>query len=264
MTGGSTGGRVPRRVRVRLHTMVTSTYSRAPITEAVIELRFPAAIAANVYDKAARRLAAEFPLGEDIQTSTFQIDMSAQKATTQSTFGGKRLSNLDHTRIVLITRQYFASSMLTPYLGWDLFIEGVRQNWSRSKLRADAWPLIRIGLRYLNRIDVPKPSSGGIEMSEYLTIAPKLPLGVPDLTDYILQLSARLDGPIYKLIVNSSTIPSPLVGHLSFVLDIDVFREVDIPNKEADIWSVLEEMRLLKNRIFEGSITDKARDLFNK
>jgi uncharacterized protein (TIGR04255 family) len=49
---------------------------------------------------------------------------------------------------------------------------------------------------------------------------------------------------------------------VSVVLDIDVFRAIDVPSSEDEIWSLMEHLRTIKNQLFEASITDKARELF--
>jgi uncharacterized protein (TIGR04255 family) len=56
---------------------------------------------------------------------------------------------------------------------------------------------------------------------------------------------------------------SPLERHFSVLLDIDVVREVDVPQKDNEIWKELDLMRTHKNRIFEECVTDSARKLFD-
>jgi uncharacterized protein (TIGR04255 family) len=48
----------------------------------------------------------------------------------------------------------------------------------------------------------------------------------------------------------------------SVVLDIEISRRVDVPQAEDGLWTFMEELRAAKNQLFEGSITDKARGLF--
>jgi uncharacterized protein (TIGR04255 family) len=46
-------------------------------------------------------------------------------------------------------------------------------------------------------------------------------------------------------------------------LDIDVSRAGDPPQKDDEIWALIDRIRVHKNHIFEESVTDKARELFN-
>jgi uncharacterized protein (TIGR04255 family) len=63
--------------------------------------------------------------------------------------------------------------------------------------------------------------------------------------------------------VITETLIDPLAPNVvSIVLDIDIFRTDDLPSEEAALWAVVEQLRNAKNKVFEGCITDKARELF--
>ncbi len=47
----------------------------------------------------------------------------------------------------------------------------------------------------------------------------------------------------------------------SILLDLDLFKAHELPQNEASLWSLLEELHCKKNEIFEGCITDRTRDL---
>jgi uncharacterized protein (TIGR04255 family) len=55
----------------------------------------------------------------------------------------------------------------------------------------------------------------------------------------------------------------PLVGFAALVLDIDVFRETNIPRRDEDLWALVNRIRTYKNNIFETCITDQSRALFD-
>jgi uncharacterized protein (TIGR04255 family) len=63
-------------------------------------------------------------------------------------------------------------------------------------------------------------------------------------------------------IASSIVAPPPLIDHISFLLDIDVFRSEQIPGREDELWTVIDEARAIKNTIFERCITDETRKLF--
>ena len=65
-----------------------------------------------------------------------------------------------------------------------------------------------------------------------------------------------------KLILTEALLP-PQGDRLGVILDIDLFREnVSINAESAEIWDILEAFRVRKNKYFEASITDAARELF--
>ena len=65
------------------------------------------------------------------------------------------------------------------------------------------------------------------------------------------------------LILNAGSADSPLVKNTSFLLDLDISREISLPKNDDALWAVVDEVRVLKNRIFEACITDEARGLFS-
>ena len=50
---------------------------------------------------------------------------------------------------------------------------------------------------------------------------------------------------------------------LPFILDIDVFQELNVDKSIEHLTINFNEMRLIKNEIFENCITDKTRQLFS-
>jgi uncharacterized protein (TIGR04255 family) len=61
----------------------------------------------------------------------------------------------------------------------------------------------------------------------------------------------------------STIVPAALINHYSLLLDIDVFRTEQIPNRDDELWKVVDEVRGVKDGIFEGCITQKSRELFD-
>ena len=64
------------------------------------------------------------------------------------------------------------------------------------------------------------------------------------------------------LTLNTSSAPSPLLGHAAIIVDIDIAREGDAPQNDEEIYALLNEIRVKKNDIFEACITPRARELF--
>ena len=88
-------------------------------------------------------------------------------------------------------------------------------------------------------------------------------IGQAPLAGYVMQVTVLTENPLWRTTVTSAVVsPPPLLNHLSFLLDIDLFRTEKIPGKEGDLWQTIDEARALKNRIFEQCITDEARKLF--
>ena len=61
------------------------------------------------------------------------------------------------------------------------------------------------------------------------------------------------------VVVHMATVPSPLLNHASFALDIDFGREVNVPQADDGLWSYIEQIRDRKNVLFEACITERTR-----
>lgn len=46
------------------------------------------------------------------------------------------------------------------------------------------------------------------------------------------------------------------------LLDIDAFTQSEFEPTDQQVWTVLEQLRVLKNRAFFGTITEKAAELY--
>jgi len=64
------------------------------------------------------------------------------------------------------------------------------------------------------------------------------------------------------LVLTQTAISPPHPDMNSVILDLDAFRVDPESTSDDQIWTLLEELRKTKNIFFEGSITDKTRDLF--
>lgn len=237
------------------------SYRRAPITEAVIEIRIRGAADAEMLEKLTKRLQEHYPSPPQ-KTVQIAVELSANSAILQQSPQGYRLTASDGAGLVILLPSGIATSRLPPYQGWESFIDQARGNWNIWK-RAVGWrEIIRIGVRYVNRIDVPNPTELPVRVTDYLNFGPNIPnLGAP-MSGFATNAVAPIEDTGLKLILNAGSADSPLVKTTSFILDIDVSRESGLPQSDEDLWLGIDQIRAHKNRIFEACITDRARELF--
>lgn len=118
----------------------------------------------------------------------------------------------------------------------------------------------RVGLRYVNRIDIPLSKGTGINTDDYVTIkldGPRQDLGIIEEFQMRVVKPTEKEGIHYALVLATTAAPMP--GFSSILLDIDVFTRVPTPASGEKLMSALDEMRAEKNNIFEECLTDKAR-----
>jgi uncharacterized protein (TIGR04255 family) len=239
---------------------MVKSYRRPPITEAVIEIKVEGPIERGLIDKVKDRLLTNYPIGPQENTN-FNIELGAEPRV-QKQFLGYRLTAPDGAGVVSVAHSSIGTSKLAPYEGWEPFIARARENWEIWK-RSVGWrKVIRVGVRYLNRIDIPNRSR--LSLSDYLGAYIEVPSKVmPIMASFAFSTTGPLGEDECNLVINSSSTASPLLDATSFIIDLDVSRERDLPQNDEGLWAFIDLMRAHKNRVFEGCITDNTRNLFD-
>src|SRR5215831_3346311 len=190
--------------------MAEQPYKQPPITEAVIELRFAEPIDPDEIAKVSVDLNSLYPVQQPIIGVQLNLLSAQQAGTTAQTIEthGRRLSTEDQTQIVLIWPQMFVCSQLAPYPGWDVFFQRFSRNWDTWKRTLGYRKIMRIGVRYINRIDIPA-TTPLVEHEDYLNVYPQVPALFPSLTAYNVVAQIPLPDIGCTLTLNSSSVPSP-------------------------------------------------------
>jgi uncharacterized protein (TIGR04255 family) len=238
-------------------------YKKAPITEAVIELRLARQFDASLVEGAARRMKDEY-FFEDVDDGVnLKYEVGAPRAELETAWKGRKLSSIDRADCLFFRTNTLVCSRLAPYTGWESFYERAVRGWQAWRKIAGPTELTRLGVRYINRIDIPNASGAPISVEEYLNVSPRSPEFGGPMSSYAIQIARPMNSDDCMLVLNSSTVTPPLVGFAALVLDIDVFRETNIPRRDEDLWALVNRIRTYKNNIFETCITDQSRALFD-
>lgn len=120
--------------------------------------------------------------------------------------------------------------------------------------------VIRLAVRYINRIDLPLPVH---DLKDYLRTVPEVSPDLPQgLAGYFMQVAIPQEDIKSTVLLNETIVPPAKPDVVSVVLDIDIFRTEDLPSEEEPMWGLFEELRIRKNSVFEACITDRTRELF--
>lgn len=245
-------------------------YKCAPITEAVIEIRFEKPLSRELIEKLHERMQHTYVSSTHLAKLDVQVDVQERQATIDEREQGYRLASKDEVDVLLITPGSMICSRLAPYNGWEKFRTCAKDNWKLWKKITGYQKIQRIGARYINRIDIPViPDSTGevtIRVEDYFNVYPEYPDPgmMASMSNFAMQVAGPLGTDNLKLIINTNSVPSPLLDHVSMVLDIDVSLADGVPQKNSSLWKMFEVIRIQKNRIFEESITEMTRSLFEK
>ena len=241
---------------------MTTNYPRPPITEAVIELKYGEQTEVSAVERIARKFAKNYPISEDQEGVELQIDTKSTEVKRERNWSGKKLNSVDQVDIVMVRTDAFSCIRLAPYNGWDEFFSRARAGWDSVLSVLSRRKISRIGVRYINRLDIPISGTASVSIVDFLNVGPNLPAIGGPISQYAFQATRPINSDGCSVTISSGTVPSPLLGHISLTLDIDVFADQISLIRDEDIWGLVMRIRDHKNRIFEASITDRARELF--
>jgi uncharacterized protein (TIGR04255 family) len=238
-------------------------YPRAPITEAVIDIRAQPRAGLSVDDLRELSKGA----GEEFAEANEQYRVTAELApgspttqTTTPTKVGFHFRNASGDKVVQAQIDGWSFSKLAPYESWDVFQKQGRELWIKYRDLVQPKQILRVAVRYINRLDLPLPFD---DFKKYLRTVPEISPDLPQaLSNFFLQAQVPQLDLEALLVINMTIVPPPTPTVASVVLDLDLFRNTNLPQTEGRIWEYFEQLRLRKNKAFEACITDAMRERF--
>jgi uncharacterized protein (TIGR04255 family) len=242
--------------------------SRAPIVEAVIEIRARAEIpwVEQAVSEALKAKLPDYPQfvsqNEVKQEVSFDLVQGSQAKQHDLGWKGLRLQSGDGRHVAQFNRDGFLFSRLHPYESWEKLQGEALRLWGIYCDLARPTETQRTGLRFINRFTLPAQET---RFEDYVEPHAKPPrnLDLPFL-GFFHQDTLAVPGYPYALnVVRTVQPPQDLKTQgLAIILDIDVFtiHPLEIRMDQMNKW--LTEMRWLKNKVFFGSVTEKALESF--
>jgi uncharacterized protein (TIGR04255 family) len=247
---------------------VFEIFPKAPIVEAVIDIRAPAV---EVFEEPSVRSHLEVELTgynflDSRRLMRGEVKLEQGKPPSQMVkdlgWKGLRFQSLDKKHIAQFNRDGFVFSRLEPYVNWTQFTSEGLKLWKVFKELAKPAQIDRIGLRLINRIVLP---FGELKFEDYIQPAPAPPggLDLPFINYFHQDTLAVLGHPYAINVIQTIQRPpaAPTQG-VALILDIDVSTTQGFKLEEANLSQHLKEMRWLKNKVFFGNTTEKAKEMF--
>lgn len=240
-------------------------YSRAPIAEAIIDVTVEPAPGVTAADLAGLLEQDESLLtGQDkLIFATGQVEFRPgvpAKASASEEEHGFKFSSEDGKNICQARLSGYGFSRLAPYENWEQFCEQAVRLWRRYRLVAKPTKVLRLAVRYINRIDIPADT---VDMKEYFLTSPEVSPRLPQqMAGFFMQIRLPQEDIAAMLVLNQTIVPPRQPESTSIVLDLDLFRDLDVPQDDDAMWSYFEVLHARKNEVFEACITDRTRELF--
>jgi len=241
------------------------TYKKAPVVQAVLQLQFQKPISAKHVEKITKKASTFYPSVEPLMDYEISVDPAINGGSPKmtATRASSRMQAADPSQMFTVGPGQFTTSQLAPYLGWQEFFQRFIRDFNMIT-KITGHPLFnRIGLRYINRLDVPENIATFDIQKEYLNIYPSVSGKLGQYAGNMVHVEFQNAECDSVVLVNSGLNAPVLINHVSYILDIDIVRTNNIPMKFDDLFNCIEKMRKAKNEIFEELVTDKARKLFD-
>ncbi len=240
-----------------------------PIVEAVIEIR--ARAAAGWTDEFLRReMAARLPEYPQQRTQRdVEMEMRIDVAGTteqrhRDAWRGVRVTSSDQSQIVQFNRDGFVFSRVPPYCGWRAFREEALRVLVVYLEMAQPTEIERVGLRFINRILPDAPATSLRDLVREWPGPPK-GLDLPVLGSLHRDVFQVTGQPYAVARVQAiETAPVGAADSPGLVLDIDVFTTEPCLPILADIERHAGSMHWLKNKVFFGSVSERALAIFQR
>jgi uncharacterized protein (TIGR04255 family) len=217
-----------------------------------------------VIDAFAAKRKARFPRSEDLVEMKLEINLKDSHKNSSRKVGVKLYSS-DGARVIIFRGDQFALIHLAPYTDWDCLYDEAREHWETLAKILKHKNIAYFSTRYVNRIDIPVDSvDGGVDLQKYFNIGIMIPLAAKTLRLESFATTTTLVAPdeAYRFLVTFSSVPSPLIDCLSFLVNIDLITSGAYPKKDDEAWAFVKSLRSAKNALFEACITDETRKFF--
>lgn len=245
--------------------------AKAPITEAVIDIwaNAPADVREVSFAEFKDLLRDEYPFFETrgvieatVNVKNESEEMKFSQALKDKGFQSLWLRSKDKLNIAQFRLDGFAVNRLRPYEGWSKLRDEAQKLWAIFVKNIRPRSVTRIAVRYINHLHgIPGPVESFTELNDYLVCVPVVPPEHPQLPVTFYSRTVTRD-PNEIQVNFIQTLETPAIETprrpLTAIIDIDAYRQFDSIDPEDDkIWSILEEIREVKNRVFFASLTEK-------
>ena len=238
----------------------------APITEALIDFRVSQLgkpLNEASLDLLKPGLQERYPTWQRQDFVEARIEVkgpSIRQDATDKQFRGFLFRARDERSIAQFRVDGFTYNRLKPYPSWEDILPEAISLWRLYVETAAPVLVTRTAVRYINHLRLPFPERGLIQ---YLAAPPVAPEGYPRfLSGFLTRVTLHEPEEGLAAIVTQASEQGLEAAHLTIILDIDAFSDMEFIPGSDRLLSMLERLRALKNGIFFGSLTEDAVRLF--
>jgi hypothetical protein len=142
-------------------------YPRPPITEAVVELRYEGQLNVRETERVRDRFKPRYPTVEQLQMVEVLFGEGGT-ATPKFVPAGFKMTDKNALDVLMIKTNALGTIRLAPYERWETLKGRAEENWEvLEKVLNTRKRVVRIGARFINRIDIPSDLLGSKDVGEF-------------------------------------------------------------------------------------------------
>ncbi len=240
-------------------------YKNSPISEAVCEFQFgqdspwDLTVPGLVYEK----VRTAFPKRSQIARVTLGISADAGGIGQQlGAVPIMRFLSEDEKLLIQVGTHLLSVNHLKPYSSWQNFLPVIQDGFKAYREVASPKSIHRIGLRYINTIQITGQS---IDLEDYFEFRPYVGPNLPQtIGPFTLSVQLPFEGSRDILNLRLASLAGISSEVATIILDLDYF--LAQPGKvELDkVFTWVDSAHTHVEEIFEACITDKLRQTFEE
>lgn len=207
----------------------------------------------------------DYPRREDLVTQSLRVTKQDKELSEELTsrVDGVMFTDTLRKQTVQVRNDGLTFNQLAPYTSFSDYLPSIAKAWDHYAHATGPIVARQVGLRYVNKIDIPYGSSDLIELSDYFETDPTGPRPDKLITFGFYQQSVALDRVTQNQTKFTITDKKGKRDALTVLIDVETYSPVMATFETWDqILTQIESLRDLKNVVFFGAITERCRELF--
>lgn len=236
-------------------------YRNPPVLEAVCEIRSASdqqwdwTIPGLIYDK----IKGDFPKKRQQSLMEVQVGTTEEMLLTHGikpAIGRMQFLNDQESLLVQVGPNIFSINHLKPYTAWANFRSVINDKLHIYVDVAKPQRLERIGLRYVNRIEM---SADQVELDDYFTIMPRVPPLLPQVFEsFMQQVVVHYEDPPSSLRIILGQAESKSPESIAVILDLDFFTTAAQRVDLDEVLSWLDYAHAEIEKTFDACFTERT------
>lgn len=238
---------------------------RPPLREALIDIRLRDRLPVDWGKRLESIQFSGFRVSHPLKEGGFRFEIprdapASAKVVSDETLG-YRYDRTDGAQALLVRRNGMTLSILKNYTTWESLKEVTHDLWVEYLRLSGPVQVERLAVRYINAIEM----TASEDTDDYLMAGPRIPKELPQILNSFLQ---RVEIPFLKekatAIITQASGDRPAEGtnNREAILDIDVFCSGSFEGTSPGVWTTLDNLRDIANRIFFSSVTKQVLDSY--